>query len=66
MTAYTVRVRRCGDWWAIDVPDAPDMKGIHAQAKRLEQVEDMAREVLAMHLDTSADSFDINVQVESP
>ncbi len=33
---YTVRVRRSGAWWAIDVPELP---GVYSQARRLDRVE---------------------------
>jgi predicted RNase H-like HicB family nuclease len=53
---YTVQCRRVGDWWAIDVPDVPRL---HTQARRLDQVESMAREAIALLLDIPEDSFDL-------
>lgn len=63
MTRYTAVCRRSGDWWAISVPE---LKGVHSQAKRLEQVEDMARDAIASFLDVAPGSFDIDVRAEVP
>jgi predicted RNase H-like HicB family nuclease len=60
---YRVRSRRVGDWWAIDVPDVPH---IHTQAKRLDQVEGMARDAIALLLDVPRNSFDIAVDAVLP
>ncbi len=57
---YTVRAQRTGDWWAIDSPDVP---GVFSQAKRLDRVEEMAREAIALLLEVPADSFEVDVQV---
>ncbi len=46
--AYRVRAVRSGSWWAITVPELP---GVFSQARRLDQVEAMAREAIAMMLD---------------
>lgn len=43
-----VEARRSGRWWAISLPDHP---GVFSQARRLDQVEDCAREALALALD---------------
>jgi hypothetical protein len=40
--------RRSGRWWAISVPE---LKGVHTQARRLDQAEAMAREAIALMLD---------------
>jgi predicted RNase H-like HicB family nuclease len=63
MTRYTAECRRSGAWWAITVPE---LKGVHSQAKRLDQVEDMARDAIAMFLDAAPDSFDVDVQPDMP
>jgi len=41
---YTAVCRRVGDWWAIDVPQ---IRGVHTQARRLDQVEAMARDAIS-------------------
>ena len=53
---YIATARRSGDWWAIEVPG---VQGVHSQAKRLDQVESMAREAIALMLDVPEDSFDV-------
>jgi len=45
---YRVRAVRSGNWWSITVPELP---GVFSQARRLDQVEAMAREAIAMMLD---------------
>ncbi len=56
---YTAVCRRVGDWWAIDVPQ---VRGVHTQARRLDQVEAMARDAVALLRNVSADSFAITVE----
>ena len=61
-----VRARRrtsSGDWWAISVPE---VKGAFSQARRLDQVEGMAREAIALILDVDRQSFDIEVLPDLP
>ncbi|WP_406074476.1 type II toxin-antitoxin system HicB family antitoxin [Micromonospora sp. NBC_01638] len=60
---YTAKCVRSGDWWAITVPE---IKGVFSQARRLDQVEAMAREAIALMLDVDPHSFDIEVQPELP
>lgn len=59
-TRYTAVCRRAGDWWAIAVPE---INGVHTQARRLDQVEHMAREAIALMLDVAPDSFDVRTCV---
>jgi len=56
---YTAVCRRIGDWWAIDVPEA---HGVHTQARRLEQVEAMTRDAVALLRNVPEDSFDVTVE----
>ena len=56
---YTAVCRRVGDWWAIDVPEA---HGVHTQARRLEQVEAMTRDAVALLRSVPEDSFDVTVE----
>ncbi|MDZ5447780.1 hypothetical protein U2F26_34610 [Micromonospora sp. 4G57] len=60
---YTVRCARSGAWWAITVPE---IKGVFSQARRLDQVEGMAREAIALMLDVDPHSFDVDVQPDLP
>ena len=56
---HTVLAEPSGSWWAITVAELP---GVFSQARRLEGVEHMARDAIAMLLDVPADSFDIEVR----
>lgn len=61
---YRVDVVRSGDWWAITVPALP---GVFSQAKRLDLIESMAREAIAMMLDVDESAVgDIHVVVTPP
>lgn len=56
---YTVNTERTDAWWAVTVSGLP---GVFSQASRLDQVEGMAREAIALYLDASPDSFDVTVR----
>jgi len=60
---YTAVCRRAGDWWAISVPE---IKGVHTQARRLDQVEAMARDAIALFLDVTPDTLTIEIRPEIP
>lgn len=60
---YTATCRRIGDWWAISVPE---VKGVHSQAKRLDQVDAMARDAIAVMLDIDPASFHVRVEPDVP
>src|SRR5450759_835444 len=53
---YTARARRSGAWWAIDVPDLP---GVYSQARRLDGVESMARDAIALFLDVDPATLEL-------
>lgn len=63
MTTYRVVCRRSGGWWAISVPD---LKGVHSQVRRLDQVPDMAREAIALMLDVAPETIQVEVSPEVP
>jgi predicted RNase H-like HicB family nuclease len=63
MTTYTAVAARSGDWWAISVPE---LKGVHSQARRLDQVEANAREAIALFLEVPANSFKVQVKPVVP
>ncbi|MBT8223989.1 MAG: type II toxin-antitoxin system HicB family antitoxin [Dactylosporangium sp.] len=63
MTSYRVTCRRSGGWWAISVPD---LKGVHTQARRLDQVAGMAREAIALMLDIAPEIIDVEIAPEMP
>ncbi|MGD0247875.1 MAG: type II toxin-antitoxin system HicB family antitoxin [Candidatus Limnocylindrales bacterium] len=56
---YTATAVRSGRWWAIEVPD---VSGVYSQARRLNQVETMAREAIALILNVPEGSFDVKVE----
>lgn len=55
---YKAVCERSDGWWAISVPG---VRGAHTQARRLDQAETMAREVIAGLLDVPEDSFAVEV-----
>jgi hypothetical protein len=63
MTArtYKATVTREGRWWMIHVPDIDGL----TQARRLSEASAMARSLVAITLAIPADTFDIDIQVES-
>ncbi len=63
MVNCRVRARRSGGWWAID---APDMPGLHSQARRIDQVEDAARDALATLLEVDPATVKVEVDLELP
>lgn len=60
---YTVTATREGDWWEVDVSG---LDGVFTQARRLDQVEAMARDAIAVMLDVPDDSFDIDIEPVLP
>jgi hypothetical protein len=62
--SYQAVATRSGDWWAVTIPQLP---GAFSQCKRLDQVQAMAREVIALMLDCDpADVGDVEVDVHLP
>jgi predicted RNase H-like HicB family nuclease len=55
---YSAKAVRSGDWWAITIPE---LKGVHSQARRLDQAEAMAREAISLFRDVPPDSFEVTV-----
>lgn len=60
---YTARCERAGDWWAISVPE---LRGVHTQARRLENVDATVRDAIALFLNVRPDSFDIKIEPVLP
>jgi predicted RNase H-like HicB family nuclease len=56
---YTVNAARDRDWWAITVDELP---GVFSQARRLDQVEAMARDAIRLLLDIPSVAFDLSVR----
>ncbi|MFD0741315.1 type II toxin-antitoxin system HicB family antitoxin [Phytohabitans flavus] len=63
MKTYTAVCRRSGDWWAISVPE---LKGVHTQARRLDQAEGMARDAIALMLEVDPATVAVDVRPELP
>lgn len=63
MKRYTVRARRVGGWWALDVEG---VRGAHTQVRRIDQAEEMAREAIAGILDVAQTAFEVVVAPEVP
>jgi hypothetical protein len=55
---YNVVVESAGDIWFMSVPSVP---GALASTRRHDQVEAIARVVIAQALDVPADSFDVEI-----
>lgn len=58
MRHYTVRARRVGKWWALDVDG---VSGARSQVRRIDQAEGMARDAISGVLDLPPDSFEVMV-----
>jgi hypothetical protein len=68
MKTYTAIASPDERWWFIRIPglgNNPD-EGLPTQARRLSDVEPMARDLIAVYLDVPEDSFDVEVKVELP
>jgi hypothetical protein len=65
MEDYRVEVElgQSGRWWVLSVPDVP---GAHSQARRLSQVEDVARELISLMTDAPPESFAMHIDVKLP
>lgn len=65
MTTYKVEVERDGKWWMIHVPDIDGL----TQARRLSEVEEMARSLIAISTDARLDDVAVDVvtiRLDSP
>ncbi len=56
---YRVVAERDGSWWEIRVPE---LRGVYSQARRLADVERMARDAIALMLDVPPDTFDMTME----
>jgi hypothetical protein len=63
MSTYQVEVRRGERWWVLSVPEIP---AAHSQARHLREVDEVARDLIAVLLDIPADSFDLDIRIELP
>ena len=62
---YTITASRSEDWWALTVAGPGLKRGYHTQVKRLEQADEMARDLVATMLDVNVSTinadFDLTV-----
>lgn len=56
---YRVVVERSGMWWAAHAPEVP---GVHTQARSLERIEAGAREAIALMLDVAPESIAVRIE----
>ena len=57
MKQYDIEVTRDGRWWAIRVPE---LDGV-TQARHRGEIEEMARDYIAVATDTSVDSVSVRI-----
>lgn len=62
-TTFTALCERAGRWWTIQIPQ---LEGLTAQARSLDQVEIMARQVIARHLGLPPESITVDVIPDAP
>jgi predicted RNase H-like HicB family nuclease len=62
-TTFTALCERAGRWWTIQIPQ---LEGLTAQARSLDQVEMMARQVIARHLGLPPESIMVDVIHDAP
>jgi predicted RNase H-like HicB family nuclease len=62
-TTFTALCERAGRWWTIRIPQ---LEGLTAQARTLDQVEIMSRQVIARHIGVPPESIGIDVIPDAP
>lgn len=60
MRIYEARARRDGKFWFIDIPEL----GLSTQARSVKEIDEMARDVIAITLDEPAHSFGVQVGID--
>jgi predicted transcriptional regulator len=55
---YTITVSRSDGWWALTVSGPGLKRGYHTQVRRLEQADEMARDLVATMLDVEVSTID--------
>ena len=59
---YQLVATREGQWWIVDIPELD----YRTQARKLDQVEHMGRDLIALMEDVPADSFDVATVITMP
>ena len=62
-TTYTALCERAGRWWTITVPQ---IEGLTAQVRSLDQAEVMTRKIIARHLGVPAEGIKVDVLPDAP
>lgn len=57
MNVYEAKARRDGNLWFVEIPEL----GLFTQARTVDEIEVMARDVIAISLEVPADSFDLDI-----
>lgn len=61
MSTHKVTVTREGKWWMVAIPEFDGL----TQARRLGEVEEMARDWIALHLDVPVEEVAVDVRVDT-
>jgi hypothetical protein len=62
-TTFTALCERAGRWWTIRIPQ---LDGLTARSRTLDQVEIMSRQVIARHLGVPHESISVEVIPDAP
>ena len=60
-TELVANCQRYEGWWVVDVPE---VRGLHTQCRRLDQVEDMVKDAAALLLNQPESNFVVTVKME--
>ena len=64
MNTYTARAERDeGGWWVVTVPE---LDGVFTQSRRLDRVEDLARDAISLWLEVPPTSFNVELKATVP
>jgi DNA-directed RNA polymerase specialized sigma24 family protein len=65
---YLARCSHSGEWWAVSIADShgDHIPGANTQARRLDQVEGLVKEVVSILLDVDEDAVKVQLEVELP
>lgn len=62
MSTYTALVSRDGKFWHVEVPEIDRV----TQARNISEVDDMARDLIAIMAGVEPDSFELDVRIQLP
>lgn len=64
---YNIVAQRDGAWWAIEVTNGlPANRVVFTQARRINDIDAMARDAIALLLEVAPDSFDVVIEHRLP